>query len=63
MQIDDRPAFLAGNGVPYEFIQGSESGPVTANVSSPTAISFRPIGPQRLFNNDYPAENALVTFN
>jgi len=62
MQIDDQPSFLAGNGVPYEFIQGIESGAVTADVSAPTAISFGPIGPQRPFNNDYPAENALVTF-
>jgi len=62
MHIDDQPSFLAGNGVPYEFAQGNESGPVNANVSSPTAISFGPIGPQRPFINDYPAENALVTF-
>jgi len=62
MHIDDQPSFLAGNGVPYEFTQGSESGPVNANISSPTAISFGPIGPQRPFTNDYPAENALVTF-
>jgi hypothetical protein len=62
MHIDDRPSFLAGNGVPYEFTQGSESGPVDANVISPTAISLGPIGPQRPFTNDYPAENALVTF-
>jgi hypothetical protein len=25
------------------------------------SISFGPIGPQRPFTNDYPAENALVT--
>jgi len=62
MHIDDQPSFLAGNGVPYEFTRGSESGPVAANVSSPTAISFGPIGPQRPFTNDYPADNALVTF-
>jgi len=62
MHIDDQPSFLAGNGVPYEFTEGSESGPVAANVSSPTAISFGPIGRQRPFTNDYPAENALVTF-
>ena len=31
-------------------------------LSSPTAISFGPIGLQRPFTNDYPAENALVTF-
>ena len=62
MHIDDQPSFLAGNGVPYEFTQGRESGAVEANVSSPTAISLGPIGPQHPFINDYPAENALVTF-
>jgi hypothetical protein len=62
MHIDDRPSFLAGNGVPYEFTQGKSSGPIEANVSSPNAIKFGPIGPQRPFTNDYPAENALVTF-
>ena len=62
LHIDDQPSFLAGNGVPYEFTEGEASGPVEANVSSPSAISFGPIGPQRPFTNDYPAENALVTF-
>jgi hypothetical protein len=62
MHIDDQPSFLAGNGVPYAFTSGEASGPVDANVSSPTAIYFGPIGPQRPFGNDYPAENALVTF-
>jgi hypothetical protein len=62
MHIDDQPSFLAGNGVPYEFTQGEESGPVEANVSSPAAISFGPIGAQKPFKNDYPANNALVTF-
>jgi Peptidase family M23 len=62
MHIDDQPSFLAGNGVPYAFTSSEASGPVDANVSSPTAIYFGPIGPQRPFENDYPAENALVTF-
>jgi Peptidase family M23 len=62
MHIDDRPSFLAGNGVPYEFTEGKASGPIEANVSSPNAIRFGPIGAQRPFTNDYPAENALVTF-
>jgi hypothetical protein len=62
MHIDDQPSFLGGNGVPYAFTSGEESGPVEANVSSPTAVYFGPIGPQRPFANDYPAENALVTF-
>jgi hypothetical protein len=62
MHVDDQPSFLAGNGVPYEFTNGAASGPVDANVSSPTAVYFGLIGPQRPFVNDYPAENALVTF-
>lgn len=62
MHIDDHPSFLGGNGVPYEFTEGEASGPVKANVSSPGAISFGPIGPLRPFRNDYPAANALVTF-
>jgi hypothetical protein len=62
MHIDDRPSFLAGNGVPYEFTQGLASGPVDANVSSPGVIHFGEIGPQKPFTNDYPAANALVTF-
>ena len=62
MHIDDHPSFLAGNGVPYEFTNGEASGPVDANFSSPTAIYFGAIGPQKPFVNDYPAENAFVTF-
>ena len=62
MHIDDHPSFLAGNGVPYEFTEGEASGPVQADVSSPGAISFGPIGPQKPFRDDYPASNALVTF-
>ena len=52
----------AGNGLPYEFASGEESGLVEANVSSPTAVSFGPIGAQHPFTGDYPAANALVTF-
>ncbi len=62
MHIDDEPSFLGGNGLPYEFATGEESGPVEANVSSPTAVTFGPIGPQHPFTDDYPAANALVTF-
>jgi Peptidase family M23 len=62
MHIDDHPSFLGGNGVPYVFAAGKSSGAVEANVSSPTAIYLGPIGSQKQFVNDYPAENALVTF-
>jgi hypothetical protein len=46
MHIDGEPSFLGGNGLPYEFASGDESDPVEANVSSPTAVSFGPIGAQ-----------------
>jgi murein DD-endopeptidase MepM/ murein hydrolase activator NlpD len=62
MHIDDRPSFLAGNGVPYAFTEGEASGPIQADVSSPTVIHLGPIGAQHPFKNDYPAANALVTF-
>jgi len=62
MHINDQPSFLAGNCVPYEFTQGDASGPVEANVSSLTAVSIGPIGPQRPFTKDYPVLNALMTF-
>jgi murein DD-endopeptidase len=62
MHIDDEPSFLGGNGLPYEFADGEESGPVEANVSSPTAVTFGLIGPQHPFTDDYPGANALVTF-
>jgi Peptidase family M23 len=60
--IDDEPSFLAGNGLPYAFTKGLASGSIPANVSAPTAITFGTPGPQHPFTNDYPAANALVTF-
>lgn len=60
--IDDQPSFLAGDGVPFAFARGFASGPVEADVASPEAVTFGAIGPQKPFVDDYPAENALVTF-
>jgi hypothetical protein len=62
MHIVDEPSFLAGNGLPYEFTTFDASGPVEADVSSPGAINIGTIGPQKPFTNDYPANNAEVTF-
>jgi murein DD-endopeptidase MepM/ murein hydrolase activator NlpD len=62
MHIVDQPSFLAGNGLPYEFTAFDASGPVEADVSSATAINIGTIGPQKPFTNDYPANNAEVTF-
>ena len=60
--IDDEPSFLAGDGVPFEFDKGLMSGSVHADVASKDAITFGAVGPQKPFVDDYPAENALVTF-
>ena len=62
MHIVDQPSFLAGNGLPYAFTAFDGSGPVEADVSSPTAINIGTIGPQKPFTDDYPANNAEVTF-
>jgi hypothetical protein len=62
MHIVDQPSFLAGNGLPYEFTAFDATGPVEADVSSPTAINIGEIGPQKPFTDDYPANNAIVTF-
>jgi len=63
MHIDSQPVFLAGNGVPFEFTSFDGSGPVEATVTpNSQRITFGSIGPQKPFTNDYPAENALVTF-
>ena len=58
MHIVDRPSFLAANGLPYEFTAFNASGPVEADVSSPSAINIGKIGPQKPFTDDYPANNA-----
>jgi murein DD-endopeptidase MepM/ murein hydrolase activator NlpD len=60
--IDDEPSFLAGDGVPFAFTKGLASAAVEADVSAPGAVTFGAIGPQKPFVDDYPAENALVTF-
>jgi hypothetical protein len=62
MHIDDHPSFLGGNSVPYAFTSGTASGPTQANVSSSQAITIGNIGPQKPFKDDYPDNNALVSF-
>jgi hypothetical protein len=60
--IDDEPSFLAGDGLPFEFAKGLASGPVQMDAGSAEAMIFGAVGPQKPFIDDYPAENALVTF-
>ncbi len=62
MHVVDQPSFLAGNGIPYEFRAFEATGPVETTMSSSGAVNIGPIGPQKPFINDYPANNAEVTF-
>jgi hypothetical protein len=63
MHVVDRPSVLGGNGVPYAFPAYIASGPVEL-IEKPNsqALSFGPIGPETAFTNNYPANNAAVTF-
>jgi murein DD-endopeptidase MepM/ murein hydrolase activator NlpD len=64
LHIDDQPSFLGGDPVPYGFSSFETSGPVEI-LSKPDSqtVAFGPIGPQQPSQDDYPAENALVTFS
>ena len=60
--IINRPSFLAGQGVPYEFAHFEASGPSESVADSHDRMLFRNMGAQKPFTNDYPAENAAVSF-
>jgi hypothetical protein len=62
MHIVDRPAFLAGQGVPYAFASFKASGPSELVDETSVAMRFRNLGPLESFRDDYPADNALVAF-
>jgi murein DD-endopeptidase MepM/ murein hydrolase activator NlpD len=60
--IVDRPSFLAGQGVPYEFDHFEATG-ATQYVAKPhDRMFFKGIGQPKPFTDDYPAENAIVSF-
>jgi hypothetical protein len=60
--IVDRPSFLAGQGVPYEFEHFEATG-ATQYVAKPhDQMFFNGIGELKPFTDDYPAENAVVSF-
>ena len=60
--IVDRPSFLAGQGVPYEFEHFEATG-ATQYVAKPhDQMFFNGIGELKPFTDDYPAENAAVSF-
>jgi hypothetical protein len=60
--IVNRPSFLAGQGVPYEFAHFEASGPVDLVAGSHDEMYFKNIGSLRPFTCDYPAANAAVSF-
>ena len=62
MHIVDRPSFLAGDGVPYEFNSFSASGSPELIERPHDEMFFRNFGPLSPASNDYPANNAAVTF-
>jgi hypothetical protein len=60
--IVNRPSFLAGQGVPYEFAHFEGSGPVDLIARPHDQMYFKNIGGLKPFTYDYPAANAAVSF-
>ncbi|MBV8812643.1 MAG: M23 family metallopeptidase, partial [Acidobacteriaceae bacterium] len=60
--IVNRPSFLAGQGVPYEFARFDASGPVELVSKAHHQMYFQKIGRLKPFTYDYPAANAAVSF-
>ena len=61
--IIDRPNFLSGQGVPYEFENFSTSGRIDAQEDENSgAVTFTTIGPMKTMQNEYPPENAVLVF-
>jgi len=60
--IVNRPSFLAGQGVPYEFAHFEASGTVGLVIKPHDQMYFANIGGLRPFTYDYPATNAAVSF-
>ena len=60
--IVNRPSFLAGQGVPYEFAHFEASGPVDLVAGPHQEMYFKNIGTRKPFTDSYPAANAVVSF-
>ena len=61
--IIDRPQFLSGQGVPYEFANFSTSPRIDIpNLPNSDVISFTTVGPIEPVDDEYPPENAAVVF-
>ena len=60
--IVDQPSFLAGQGVPYEFDRFEATGATQYIAKAHDQMFFKGIGEKKPFTDDYPAENAVVSF-
>jgi hypothetical protein len=61
--IIDRPQFLSGQGVPYEFANFSTSPRIEIpNNPNSDVISFTTVGPIQPVHDEYPPENAALVF-
>jgi len=60
--IVDRPLFLSGQGVPYEFTNFSTSPEIHIANREATVVTFTTVGPIRPVQNEYPPENAALVF-
>jgi hypothetical protein len=62
MHIVDHPSFLAGQGIPYEFDRFRASGAPEVIARPRDQMAFRNFGAIAPAQDDYPANNAAVTF-
>lgn len=60
--IVDRPLFLSGQGVPYEFTNFSTSPKIDIANPEATVVTFTSYGAIRPVQNEYPPENAALVF-
>jgi Peptidase family M23 len=60
--VIDRPQFLSGQGVPYEFTKFSTSPHIELSNPEAIVVTFTSFGAIKPVENDYPPENAALVF-
>jgi murein DD-endopeptidase MepM/ murein hydrolase activator NlpD len=61
--IIDRPQFLSGQGVPYEFANFSTSPRIDiSTIPNSDVVTFTTVGEIKPVQNEYPPENAALVF-
>ncbi len=61
--VIDRPQFLSGQGVPYEFTRFSSSSRIDIpNADTSVVVTFASVGAIQPVENEYPPENAALVF-